>query len=255
MNCIRDRTPCNIKYFNGDQDITATVTKPILEFSNLNITSVPFDPSQETITMCVDVTNIGDTLVFGDPITVNYYADVNQNGVQDLPDILLDSATWTFGLNPGDTINLCKTVNVSALQSCNFIAKLSNTTCACSQPEVRNLQAPAIIAAGADQTSCSKGTVTIGSTAITGYTYTWTPTIGLVDPNSAATVVNLPINTSDKNDTLVYVLNTQRTQGCESDDTVLVIVRPQPVVTATPLNDTICSGPPPFTVTLFSLNY
>src|SRR6185436_19566661 len=39
--------------------------------------------------------------------------------------------------------------------------------------------------AGSDQAICSGNSVTIGTTALSGYTYSWSPTTGLNDPNLA----------------------------------------------------------------------
>lgn len=73
--CKADGLTCDVKYFNGFNEVGLAVTKPILTFSNPKVTSIPSPPANEIATMCIDITNSGDNLLAGDPIVVNFYAD------------------------------------------------------------------------------------------------------------------------------------------------------------------------------------
>jgi hypothetical protein len=250
--CKADGLTCDVKYFNGFNEVGLAVTKPILTFSNPKVTSIPSPPANEIATMCIDITNSGDNLLAGDPIVVNFYADTNQDGAQDAGDILLDSSTYTLGLNSGATITICKTFTAPVQYACNYVAKLSNTTCACTLPEIGNISSPLLINLGGDKTACSKTTVTIGTDSLNGYTYDWIPSSYITCPTCPTTDVNLPINIGTTNDTLTYILRTTRSQLCTSEDTINIIVQPQPNIVATPSSATLCSGPPPFSADLTS---
>jgi hypothetical protein len=250
--CKADGLPCDVKYFNGFNEVGLSVLKPILQFSNPKVTAIPSPPNYEIATMCVDITNIGEDLLPGDPIVVNFYADVNQNGFQDAADTLLDSSTYILGLNNGATITVCKTFTTPVEFACNYVAKLSNTTCACTIPEIGNISSPLLISLGGDQVACSKTEVTIGTDSLNGYTYNWIPSTYTVCPTCPTTQVKLPSNTTTENDTLTYILRTTRAQLCQTEDTVQIVVQPQPLVTAQPLSSVICSGPPPIQINLSS---
>lgn len=163
----------------------------------------------------------------------------NQDGAQDAGDILLDSSTYTLGLNSGVTITICKTFTAPVQYACNYVAKLSNTTCACTLPEIGNISSPLLINLGGDKTACSKTTVTIGTDSLNGYTYDWIPSSYITCPTCPTTDVNLPINIGTTNDTLTYILRTTRSQLCTSEDTINIIVQPQPNIVATPSSGNI----------------
>lgn len=78
--------------------------------------------------------------------------------------------------------------------------------------------------AGADQQVCAGGSVTLNGSATGGATvYSWSPTVGLGNPNSATTTASPTITTT-------YVLSAGDGASCSSTDTVVVTVNPRPVV-------------------------
>lgn len=102
------------------------------------------------------------------------------------------------------------------------------------------LAAPAALA-GLDTVICSGETYALGGPATAGVSYIWTPASGINNPfisNPAFSHQNHTI----QNDTLVKVLTaTNFTTGCVSRDTVVIIVKPMPLVSAG--NDiTLCSN-------------
>jgi hypothetical protein len=85
---------------------------------------------------------------------------------------------------------------------------------------------PVVVAyAGVAQTFCSGGSAPLGgAAAMAGYTYNWSPTTGLADPNAAQTTVSLP-NTTGAPTTTTYTL-TAASNGCSNTSTVAVTVNP-----------------------------
>ena len=79
--------------------------------------------------------------------------------------------------------------------------------------------------AGAAQTFCSGGSAPLGgAAAVAGYTYSWSPTTGLVNPSAAQTTVSLT-NTTGAPITTTYTL-TASSNGCSNTSTVQVTVNP-----------------------------
>ena len=76
--------------------------------------------------------------------------------------------------------------------------------------------------AGPDKTVCAGTRTSIGSSAVPGYTYSWSPSDFLSNPNIAMPVVTATTTTT-------YVLAVTKTSnGCIAYDTVTVNVKPKP---------------------------
>jgi hypothetical protein len=78
--------------------------------------------------------------------------------------------------------------------------------------------------AGADVQVCAGDNTTLNGSATGGATvYTWTPTAGLSNPNSATTMASPTVTTT-------YVLTAGDGASCSDADTIVVTVNPLPVV-------------------------
>ena len=150
--------------------------------------------------------------------------------------------SFSGGLPSGGTITLTKTVVVDNAFTCSYVAKIGDNTCACILPEIANIAPPLLYAAGLDRTICPAAQTQLGTAPITGYTYSWSPTSNLDNPNISNPNFTAPANTTGAPVTYTYYLTTTRLQGCESEDTVIITVRPQPVASTNPNPVTICSG-------------
>ena len=93
--------------------------------------------------------------------------------------------------------------------------------------------------AGLDQEFCTGGSATIGAPGTDGYSYRWTPTNGLSNPNVANPFVGLS-NTGETDIVQQYIVETAFTDrpGCSSRDSVevKVMARPFPAF----FHDTLC---------------
>jgi gliding motility-associated-like protein len=95
--------------------------------------------------------------------------------------------------------------------------------------------------AGADKEYCSGSSVTIG-TKYEGMNYSWSPAIGLDNPNSAMPKVSYVYNGPSEDTTLVYTLTASAGSNCTSTDEVKVKVKRSPLISVTPSAADICVG-------------
>ncbi|MEO5641935.1 MAG: gliding motility-associated C-terminal domain-containing protein [Bacteroidia bacterium] len=118
-----------------------------------------------------------------------------------------------------------------------YILTVTNTSTGCNDTNSVTVTvgtAP-VVNAGPDQVSCSGASVMIGTPAVAGNTYSWSPTTGLSSPNSAQTMAN-PVATTN------YTLTvTNTTSGCIATDVVVVTVGTTPTANAGS-DQTICAG-------------
>ncbi len=94
--------------------------------------------------------------------------------------------------------------------------------------------------AGAPVAFCAGGSATLGTPAVSGNTYSWSPTTGLSSATAANPTVTLP-NLTGAASTSIYTLTVTNATGCVSTATVAVTVNPLPVANAG-ADATICAG-------------
>ncbi|GAA3983341.1 hypothetical protein GCM10022407_30630 [Hymenobacter antarcticus] len=101
---------------------------------------------------------------------------------------------------------------------------------------------PAAIAnAGPARATCSNvASTTLGTAALPGYTYSWSPATGLSSTTAATPTVTLP-NTTGTEITTTYTLTATSPQGCTATSTVALTVTPAAVATPGP-GISFCSG-------------
>ena len=91
--------------------------------------------------------------------------------------------------------------------------------------------------AGADDSLCSGSCTTLNGSATGGippYTYSWSPSTGLSNPNDS-------ITNACPTATTTYALTVTDSNGCTDADTVVITVNPKPIANAGNDN-TVCSG-------------
>jgi gliding motility-associated-like protein len=89
--------------------------------------------------------------------------------------------------------------------------------------------------AGPDKLICEGKTVIIGTPAVTGVTYSWSPPDYLSNPNAATPNANPPVTTK------YYVTASNDAIGCSNIDSVTVTVNPMPDIVQ-PANQTPCTN-------------
>lgn len=85
---------------------------------------------------------------------------------------------------------------------------------------------PLIVNAGTDTAFCSEQAVNLGTTTLTGYTYTWQPNAGLSDASSSTPTLTLN-NFGTSNDVQTYTL-TVDSAWCTAQDEMTATVYPHP---------------------------
>ncbi len=151
---------------------------------------------------------------------------------------------WTFtDGTPAISTNLAPgNIGYSVLGSHPIQLSVTNECGTTSATSSVNVTAPPIANAGVDKIICSKSNTSIGTTALPGITYQWTPLIGLSSTNSAITNVTLTYTGISADTVYTYVVKASAGADCSSTDTVLVTVKKRPVVLLNPANAIICEG-------------
>ena len=118
----------------------------------------------------------------------------------------------------------------------------SGAGCVASVDSVVVTVAPAAIAnAGPVRTICPNVTsAPLGTPALAGYTYSWSPATGLSSTTVAQPTVTLP-NTTGTSITAAYTLTATTANGCTATSTVVITVSPAAIATPGPAIS-FCSG-------------
>lgn len=98
--------------------------------------------------------------------------------------------------------------------------------------------------AGPDKTFCSGIATSIGTTAVGGITYLWTPSTGLSNPAAAITNVNFVYTGANNDTTIQYVVRASSGTTCFNTDTVLVTISKSPQLNIFPATAEVCAGSP-----------
>lgn len=209
------------------------------------------------------------------PITSSYIVTVNNNGctATDTVQVTINpsptanaglnvavcsDATVTIGSNPtaGYTYSWSPATGLSSTSVSNPTLTLTNSgttpltqtytvlvqnTYTCTATDNVDVTVNPIPAAnaGADSTLCSGTSVTIGSTSVSGVTYSWSPSTGLSSATISNPVLTLT-NTTGSPLTYNYIV-TSSLAGCSNTDTVAITINPSPAANAGS-NQLLCSG-------------
>jgi PKD repeat protein len=101
---------------------------------------------------------------------------------------------------------------------------------------------PPVANAGTDKEVCSGEPVVIGSAAVQGLTYQWSPANGLSNAVTATPTVTLVYNGPSADTVLCFALTVSAGANCRGTDTVCVRVKKRPDVAVTAVPAVICTG-------------
>ena len=148
----------------------------------------------------------------------------------------------TTGLSNPNIFNPTATLTAAGPVTYTLTARTSATCFSTDQVVVTVLPLPVAFAGPPVATCSGVPSVALGSPAVTGYTYSWSPTTGLSNPTSAQPTVTLP-NTSGAPIVQVYVLTVSSgtTPNCTNTSPVRVTINPAAVANPTP-TASLCSG-------------
>ncbi|MFN0201570.1 MAG: T9SS type A sorting domain-containing protein [Bacteroidia bacterium] len=145
----------------------------------------------------------------------------------------------TYNWSPSTGLSNANTANpiASPTATTTYTLTVTNSNTGCSKTDVVivNVSSGASVSAGADKFICTNGSTSIGGTAVTGASYSWSPATGLNNINIANPTASPSVTTT------YIVYNLAATAGCGATDTVIVTVLTPPTANAG-VDKTICAG-------------
>lgn len=132
------------------------------------------------------------------------------------------------------------TTSVSPSATTNYYLTVTNPTTGCSKTDdvkvvVKSLP---VVNAGPDLTVCSGTGIAIGTNAITGQTYAWSPSTGLSSATTAKPTATRTVTTAPAN--YMYIVTATK-NACTAKDTMILTVNNLPTANAG-TDKTVCSG-------------
>ncbi|MDX1909347.1 MAG: T9SS type A sorting domain-containing protein [Bacteroidia bacterium] len=161
------------------------------------------------------------------------------------------TATWNNGI-PGGTFTVtgngtqspaaefCWTPTASDLGVNFFTVTVTDDNCPLSGSAtyaftVNVSNTSNALTASADQTICEGGSVNLTSFGFGAISYTWTPSLGLSNPNISNPTASPPVTTT-------YTVTADYSNGCSADEFVTVTVENTPSVSISPAVSYACPG-------------
>ncbi|MFD2720326.1 gliding motility-associated C-terminal domain-containing protein [Hymenobacter monticola] len=237
----------------GQAGLTYVWTGGGLNSTSTTVTVTPTATTTYTVTGTDGTCNISNTVTVTvtPPPTANAGADRTIcPGVASTPLGGTPIAGATYAWSPATglssttvanpTVTLPNTTNAPIVQIYTLTVTVGSN---CSSVgTVRVTVNPAATAnAGPALSTCSGvASASIGTTALTGYTYSWSPATGLSSATAAQPTVTLP-NTTGAPITQTYTVTATDATGCSATSSVVVTVNPAAVATPGPAIS-FCSG-------------
>ncbi|MBC6698411.1 T9SS type B sorting domain-containing protein [Hymenobacter puniceus] len=147
--------------------------------------------------------------------------------------------TYTWTASTGQTF-AGNTITVSPTTTTTYSVSTSDGICTTTRQVTVTVNPAAVANAGPDAATCSGTATVLGSAALTGYTYQWSPANGLNNSTSAQPTLVLG-NTTNTPQTYTYLVTATTAQGCVARDSVRVTINPAAAFTPSP-DQVICSG-------------
>ena len=217
---------------------SSTLTKGCASTSHLTVAVMPrpaADVGTPTPSTCANV-----PLALGaPPVAGSTYSWRPATGLSDPaasnPILLLPNST-------GISLNQTYTLTETSAAGCQTTHSVTIT-----------IYPGATVSAGAASTVCGTQTVTLGSAALPGYSYQWTPATHL-SSSSVAQPVLTGVNSTRAPIVQQYVLRAITAQGCFAKDSVLVTINQSPNASTINGPRFICPGSDTLTYTVPAAN-
>ncbi|RZK62659.1 MAG: gliding motility-associated C-terminal domain-containing protein, partial [Hymenobacter sp.] len=137
------------------------------------------------------------------------------------------------------TVTLTNTTSAVTTQTYTLTTTNTATGCVNTGTVVVTVNPAAIANAGAAQALCADQTVTLGTPALAGYTYQWTPAANLSSATAAQPVLT-GVNTTAAPLVLSYSVLATTAQGCTATSTVQITVNPRPATDSIAGAQSVC---------------
>jgi len=210
---------------NPGSTTTYTVTK-ILDSTGCSNTA------QVTVT----VNNSAPSVSAGADFTITCNSNV---GGKQIGETAVSGFSYSWSPSAGLTDATASNPTANPATTTSYIVTKTNSTTGCSNKDtvvVTVNNAPVTVSAGADFTiTCNSnvGGKQIGESAVSGFSYSWSPSAGLTDATASNPTANPATTTS------YIVIKTNTTTGCSGKDTVVVTVSNAPVTVSAGADFTI----------------
>ncbi|WP_152559906.1 gliding motility-associated C-terminal domain-containing protein [Hymenobacter sp. IS2118] len=140
----------------------------------------------------------------------------------------------TYVWSGGGQSSTQTTLTVSPTATTTYTVVGTDGTCTTTASFTVTVTPPPTAQPGADRILCPGiASAPLGTPAVAGYTYSWSPATGLSNPNIAQPTVTLP-NTTGASIEVVYTLTVSAGASCANSSTVRVTVGPAAVADAGP---------------------
>jgi gliding motility-associated-like protein len=182
---------------------------------------------------------VNDTIVMCQHATITIDVqnnDSDPNGDSLTTSIFSGTINGSFLLNNNFAIDYTPNANFVGTDTITYVVCDTGLVKLCDSAVVFiTVTALPVADAGPDRTICDGDSVTIGTAAVGGSTYSWSPILGLSSSTSAQPKAHPLLPTT-------YVLTvTGPPIGCQNKDSVMVSVNPSPTADAGP-DKTMCAG-------------
>ena len=145
--------------------------------------------------------------------------------------------TYTWYSNPAGFADTTANPTVSPTTTSTYYLteKITATGCSKSDSVVITVNPLPVVKAGKGQSICNGSAASIGDSAVTGYSYSWTSSPSGFTATNSTSLVSPTVTTS------YYLTETIVATGCNKSDSVAIIVNPLPAAN-TGGAQSICSG-------------
>ncbi|HRO75446.1 MAG TPA: PKD domain-containing protein, partial [Crocinitomicaceae bacterium] len=153
----------------------------------------------------------------------------------------ITSTNWTFTSGSPATASTADpgTITYSTVGTFNYNVQVTNECGSNTANSSIEVTSPPTANAGSNVSFCAGNSTTIGTTPTAGVTYSWSPSLGVTNPNASTTSAS-PENNGDTVRVVNYTLTASTSPTCFSTDVVTLTINPKPNLTTT--NQTICQG-------------
>ncbi len=219
---------------------------PTTGLSNPNVANPTASPVASTI-YTVTVTNASGCEATSQ-VTVNVRAtpvltvSANQTICAGTSVSLSASGAQNYLWSPSTGLSNPRSPNpvASPTQTTTYTVTGDNTNCTATAQVTITVEAAPTPDAGPDRVLCSGQSAQLGTPAVAGLTYSWSPSTGLSSPTAAQPTFSLP-NTTAAPRTYVFTLTAITANGCVGSKTMRVTVNPAITADAGPAQ-ALCSG-------------
>jgi len=233
---------CSIDFVMQEETFFGVYEKPVFALSGLSGVALPLDAGLEQWDLNFQLENLSN-LPGGGALELEIRLDGNQNAQLDPTDALLqDTAVQVEGLPAASVLDVSLSIPVVSTQGCSGLwVVLIDTVCSCTRDSIF-LPFVRLTNSGSDTTVCAGATAVLGALPLANATYSWLTASPYLSSSSTPNPDYRYTGAFTNSFVFVenLVLQTTRSQGCTSLDTIRIETRKVEVALAP--TDVLCWG-------------